>query len=212
LPARVRAAAGQAATIGVAAPARLDADVAAVVAAITADRHAVFSPGDVCPDNNLLSDVGVRFLDFEESGFHSAFLDAAYIRMPFSTCWCVFRLPPDLSAAAESAYRAQASLAVPELADDAIWARGLRLAVAAWTLSSTTWLLRRALPADVPMNPDAESPLARQLVRYRWQTLAADLEAAGELPALAELMRGLIAATTGWHAPELPAYPALRSR
>jgi hypothetical protein len=212
LPGRVRAAAAQAATIGVAAPAGLDADVVAVVAAITADRHAVFSPGDICPDNNLLTEAGVRFLDFEEAGFHSAFLDAAYIRMPFSTCWCVFRLPSDLTAAAESAYRAQVSLTVPELADDEIWARGLRLAVAAWTLSSTTWLLRRALAADVPMNPDAESPLARQLVRYRWQALAADLEAAAELPAVAELMRALVAATAAWHAPELPTYPAFRSR
>jgi hypothetical protein len=211
LPARVRAAAAQAATIGVAAPAGLDTDIAAIVAAITADRHAVFSPGDLCPDNNLLTASGVRFLDFEEAGFHSAFLDAAYIRMPFSTCWCVFRLPPDLCVAAESAYRARASIAAPKLTDDAIWSRGLRLGVAAWTMSSTTWLLRRALRNDGPMNPDAVSPGARQLVRYRWQALLADLEASGELPAVAELMRALLAATTAWNVPELPLYPAFRS-
>jgi hypothetical protein len=212
LPGRVLAAAVQAAKIGVSAPAGLDGELAQIVAAVTASRHAVFSPGDVCPDNNLLTIDGIRFIDFEEAGFHSAFLDAAYIRMPFSTCWCVFRFPPGLSAAAEEAYRTQACLAWPDLADDAIWAPGMRLAVAAWTLSSTSWLLRRSLSGDVPMNPELESPHTRQLVRYRWQALAAELEPTGELPAVAELMRSLLAATTGWRAPELPLYPAFRDR
>jgi hypothetical protein len=212
LPDRVLAAAAQATKVGVVPSAGIDGELGQVVAAITASRHAVFSPGDVCPDNNLLTIDGIRFIDFEEAGFHSAFLDAAYIRMPFSTCWCVFRFPPGLSAAAEAAYRAQACLVWADLADDAIWAAGMRLAVAAWTLSSTSWLLRRSLSADVPMNPEAESPHTRQLIRYRWQALAAELEPTGELPAVAELMRSLLAATTGWQAPDLPAYPAFRDR
>ena len=212
LPGRVAAAAGEAAKLGVSSPAGLDAELARVVAAISDGQPAVFSPGDVCPDNNLLTSDGIRFLDFEEAGFQPAFLDAAYIRMPFSTCWCVFRFPADLSAAAEEAYRAQASLAWPELADDVVWAAGMRLAVAAWTLSSTSWLLRRAMSADAPMNPDAESPHTRQLIRYRWQALATDLEAAGDLPAIAGLMRSLLAATVSWQAPDLPLYPAFRAR
>jgi hypothetical protein len=212
LPDRVLAAAAQAAKVGVSAPAGLDAELAQIVAAVTASRHAVFSPGDVCPDNNLLTTDGIRFIDFEEAGFHSAFLDAAYIRMPFSTCWCVFRFPAELSAAAEDAYRTQVCLAWAELADDAIWAPGMRLAVAAWTLSSTSWLLRRSLSGDVPMNPEAESPHTRQLMRYRWHALAAELKPSGELPAVAALMRSLLAATTGWQAPELPLYPAFRAR
>jgi hypothetical protein len=212
LPGRVLAAAAQAAKIGVSPPAGLDAELAQVAAAAVADQYAVFSPGDVCPDNNMLISDGIRFIDFEEAGFHCAFLDAAYIRMPFSTCWCVFRLPPDVSAAAEDAYRAQAYVACPELADDAVWAPGMRLAVAAWTLSSTSWLLRRSLSADVPMNPEAESPYTRQLMRYRWHSLGAELEPTGELPAVAELMRSLLAATTGWQASDLPLYPAFRTR
>jgi hypothetical protein len=209
---RVLLAPEQAAKIGVAAPAGLHAELAEVATAVGADDHAVFSPGDICPDNNLLTSDGIRFIDFEEAGFHPAFLDAAYIRMPFSTCWCVFRLPADLSAAAEDAYRARVCLARPDLADDAVWGRGVRRAVAAWTLSSTSWLLRRSLAADVPMNPDATSPHTRQLMRYRWQALAAELEPTGELPAVAALMRSLLAATTGWQAPDLPLYPAFRFR
>ena len=170
----------------------------------------MFSPGDICPDNNMLTAAGIRFLDFESAGFHSAFLDAAYIRMPFSTCWCVFRLPAELTAAAEAAYRSAVCAVRPELADDAIWQCGVRRGVAAWTLSSMTWLLRSAIEADEPTDPEAESPRTRQLIRYRWQLLAGELASAGELPAVTELMRALLAATEGWQAAELPLYPAFR--
>jgi hypothetical protein len=212
LGARVLAAPEQAAKLGVTVSAALHAELALVAAAVADDRHAVFSPGDVCPDNNLVTSHGIRFIDFEEAGFQPAFLHAAYIRMPFSTCWCVFRLPADLSAAAESAYRSQLLRAWPDLADDSVWAAGMRLAIAAWTLSSTSWLLRRSLAADVPMNSDAESPTTRQLMRYRWQQLAAELETSGDLPAVAALMQSLLAATARWEAPDLPLYPAFRAR
>jgi hypothetical protein len=60
------------------------------------------------------------------------------------------------------------------------------------------------------MNPGQESPRFRQLIRYRWQVLAAELERAGGLPALAELTDSLLAATSAWAADELPLYPAFR--
>lgn len=61
------------------------------------------------------------------------------------------------------------------------------------------------------MNGDAPAaPTARQLLRYRWQVLAGELDAAGELPALAELMRGLLSVTRTWDVPDLPGYPAFR--
>jgi Phosphotransferase enzyme family len=208
LPGRVLAAAENAAKMGVPAPDGLAGELAEVAAAAAADQYAVFSPGDICPDNNLLTNAGVRFIDFEEAGFHPAFLDAAYITMPFSTCWCVFRFPPGLSAEAEAAYREQVSSVWPELADDAVWQPGMRRALAAWTMSSTSWLLRRSLAADVPMNSEQPSPRTRQLMRYRWQSLLAELEPGGDLPAIAALVRSLLAATAGWHAAELPLYPA----
>jgi Phosphotransferase enzyme family len=210
LPGRVLAAAENAAKMGVPAPDGLAGELTEVAAAAAADQYAVFSPGDICPDNNLLTNAGVKFIDFEEAGFHPVFLDAAYITMPFSTCWCVFRFPPELSAGAEAAYREQVSAVWPDLADDAVWQPGLRRAVAAWTMSSTSWLLRRSLAADVPMNTEQPSPHTRQLMRYRWQSLLAELEPAGDLPAIAALVRSLLAATASWHAPELPLYPAFR--
>jgi hypothetical protein len=196
--------------IGLAPPDGLRAELAEVAAAAGSDRYAVFSPGDICPDNNMLSGDAIKFLDFESAGFHSAFLDAAYITMPFSTCWCVFRLPAELTAAAEAAYRSAVCAVRPELAGDSEWQAGVRCGAAAWTLSSLSWLLRSAIEADAPTDPDAESPRTRQLIRYRWQTLARELETAGELPAITELMRSLLAVTEKWQAPELPLYPAFR--
>jgi hypothetical protein len=201
----------RAALVGVTAPDGLAAELAEVAAAVASPDYPVFSPGDICPDNNLLAPGGIRFIDFEESGFHPAFLDAAYLRMPFSTCWCVFRLPAGLRDAAEERYRAQVARIWPRLAEDRTWRDGVRHAVAAWSLSSMWWLLGRALAGDTSLERDAvAAPRTRQLMRHRWQVLASELEAAGELPAIAAMARALLAATAGWQAEELPLYPALR--
>jgi len=200
----------RAALLGVAAPAGLAADLAIVASSVQAGQFGVFTPGDLCPDNNLLTPAGVRLLDFEAAGIYPVFLDAAYIRMPFSTCWCVFRLPPELSQAAEARYRAAVCAAWPELADDAVWQPGIRRGIAAWTLNSMGWLLRRSLAGDPPLDAERTSPRARQLIRHRWQVLAGELDAAGDLPSLAALARSLLSATAGWHADELPFYPAFR--
>lgn len=168
-------------------------------------RYPVFSPGDVCPDNNVVSTGGVQLLDYEGAGVHSAFLDAAYTSMPFSTCWCVFRLPRQLGTSVESAYRAQVAEAHPELRDASVWREGLGLAVAAWTVHATVSLLPRVSTTDVPMHPTRRPvPSARQLLRYRWRMLAE-----GEQPpALAEMARRLLANTTNWDVAELDFYPA----
>jgi hypothetical protein len=193
-------------------PPGLSAEVAFVADTIFGHPFPVFSPGDICPDNNLRTGAGIRFLDFESADVYSAFLDAAYLRMPFSTCWCVFRLPADLAAQAESAYRHEVTRIHPGLADDAVWQPGVRRAAAAWTLWTMTWLLPRAIDGDELMLPGFVSPPRRQLMRHRWQVLAADLDGAGDLPAVAELCRGLLAATEHWQVAELPLYPAFRSQ
>jgi len=198
-------------------PPGLDQDLAALTLALRPGRLAVFSPGDICPDNNLLTGDnlvtghGVRFIDFESAEYHCVFLDAAYLRMPFSSCWCVFRLPGDLADEAESVYRDTVGEVYPELADDAIWQPGLRAAAAAWTVHAMTYLLDKSVIADGLMMADGRAaPTARQLLRYRWRRLHAELAAAGELPAIASLAEGLLDATEHWQVPDLPPYPAFR--
>ncbi|ETK34035.1 hypothetical protein [Microbispora sp. ATCC PTA-5024] len=169
-------------------------------------EYPAFTPGDTCPDNNLLAPDGLRLLDFEAAGFQSVFLTAAYCRMPFSTCWCVFRLPAGLAAEVERAFRAEVVPAFPELADDAVWQAGTARAVAVWTVDVTAALLARVLDEDGPMHPTRRPvPTIRQVLRHRWET-ASGLE---EYPALVKTMRLLLdvfAAT--WAAPPLPVYPA----
>jgi hypothetical protein len=207
---RIRGAAARAALLGVPEPAGLAAELDTVAALTRATRYRVFGPGDACPDNNQVTSHGVRFLDYEDAGYHSAFLDAAYPRMPFSTCWCVFRLPAGLAAQAEAAYRSEVCRVHADLADDAVWQRGVRSAMAAWTMNSLGWLLSQAMAGDAPIDSDRASPGARQLLRHRWRVLAEELTAAGEWPAITALLTSLLAATQAWQAPELGPYPALR--
>ncbi len=193
------------------APPRLDQDLTALTRVLRPGRLDVFSPGDICPDNNLLTVDGVRFIDFESAEYHCVFLDAAYLRMPFSSCWCVFRLPGELAGEAESTYRDAVREVYPELADDAIWQSGLRAAAAGWTLHAMTYLLDKSVIADGLMMADGRAaPTARQLLRYRWRRLHAELAATGELAAIASLADGLLAATDHWQVPDLPRYPAFR--
>jgi hypothetical protein len=206
----VRSAPGMLGWAGVAVPAGLDAEVAALDEFVAEGGYPVFSPGDLCPDNNLITAEGVRLIDFESAGFHPVFLDAAYLRMPFSTCWCVLRLPAPVASSLEDAYRTSVCAAYPDLAADEVWQPGMRRATAIWTLHAMSYLLDRSLDADRSMNPDvAAAPTARALLRYRWQTLRDSLVAGNEFPALAEAMSGLLAATAHWPVPSLPTYPAL---
>ena len=190
-------------------PRGLDDDLAQVASLVAPSEFDVFSPGDICPDNNLVTAAGVKFIDFENAGIHSAFLDATYLRMPFSTCWCVFRLPDELAQSAQASYRGVLSGTFPDLAADEIWQPGVRKAMAAWTLHALTYLLDRSVAADGSMNClAAHAPTRRQLLWYRWQRLAEELDQAGELPAISALMSNLLEATQSWHAPGLPLYPA----
>ncbi|MEY9859041.1 hypothetical protein ABH935_004668 [Catenulispora sp. GAS73] len=194
--------------LGVAAPPGLEADVEAV-SALDHDRFRVFSPGDICPDNHLLTAEGLRPIDFEGAGFHSVFLDASYSRMPFGSCWCVFRLPKSFSMEAERAYRDEVVKAYPELADDRIWRPGVRLASVAFVMSMAQLLVPAVQEEDRPMHRSRmpESSM-RQVLRYRWEVTATALERAGELPATAGVLRALLGATTHWQTTDLPRYPA----
>jgi len=196
--------------LGLSCPDGLRVELDELIEATDARRYPVFSPGDLCPDNNLTAADGLALLDFEGAGFHSVFLDAAYTRLPFATCWCVYRLPPDLAATMEAIYRGAVSQIHPDLTDDAIWSPGVRLAGASWVASMTGLLLERAVGADRSMHPRAPAaPGMRQVLRYRWSYLRGELAGTGELPHLSTTLAELMAATEDWPSPDLPVYPAL---
>jgi hypothetical protein len=189
------------ALVGVEPAAGLDLELAGLLD--DDGRYLVFSPGDVCPDNNLLAPDGLRLLDFESAGYRPVFFDAAYCRMPFATCWCVCRLPAGLGEWIEAAYRGEVVRAYPELTDDEVWHPGVRRAAVAWAFSMTEVLLPVVAAAD--RRRAGLTPSWRQILRYRWENL---LVGVGDLPAVTETARRLLAATDGWEVPTLPGYPA----
>ncbi|MEU8923658.1 hypothetical protein AB0D10_22390 [Kitasatospora sp. NPDC048545] len=188
---------------GVAVPAGLPEELARIGTA-GREEYPAFSPGDTCPDNNLLTPQGLRLLDFEAADYHSVFLTAAYCRMPFASCWCVFALPAGAARRTEAAYRAEVVPVYPALAEDAVWEDGMRRAVAVWTVNATLRMLPRTVE-DGPMHR-TRRPVAtrRQVLRHRWET-AARLDG---LPAFTETMRSLLREVAGgWRVDPLPGYP-----
>ncbi|MEU9044918.1 MULTISPECIES: hypothetical protein [unclassified Kitasatospora] len=188
---------------GVAVPGGLVEELARIGTA-GAEEYPAFSPGDTCPDNNLLTPDGLRLLDFEVACYQSVFLTAAYCRMPFATCWCVFALPAGIARRIEAAYRAEVVPVYPALAEDAVWEAGMTRAVAVWTTNATLRLLPRTAE-DGPMHR-TRRPVAtrRQVLRHRWET-AARLEG---FPAFTETMRRLLREVAdGWQVEPLPGYP-----
>lgn len=190
--------------LGIEAPAGLGEEIASLEA-LTRVGPRVFSPGDICPDNNLLTDEGFRVLDFQSAGYHSAYLDVAYVSMPFATCWCVFRMPADIAARVEHAYWSELTGGDLTDADRA----GIRTATAAWTLDLVRYLLPPAVQADAPLHRTRRPvPTKRQIIRYRLETARDQLSAAGELPAVAEACGRLLDFTERWETPDLGPYPA----
>ncbi|MFI0966461.1 hypothetical protein ACH4S8_34475 [Streptomyces sp. NPDC021080] len=189
---------------GITAPPGLAEELARIGTA-GAEEYPAFTPGDTCPDNNLLTPEGLRLIDFEVACYQSVFLTAAYCRMPFSSCWCVFRLPAETAAEIEQAYRGEVVGVYPALADDEVWQAGMRQAVAVWTVDATVRLLPRTVE-DGPLHRTRRPvPTRRQVLVHRWE-MASGLE---EFPALAETMRLLLHEVAGdWDVAPLPGYPA----
>ena len=148
-----------------------------------------FAPGDTCPDNHRLTPGGpyLRFFDFEFAGFRHALLDAAYLHLPFPTCWCVARLPGGLPDELEAAYRKELVKGCPEAAEDAFFHQAMSHARAYWTLATVAWGLEGALKE----NSDWGLSTNRQRHPLRLENFAARSDRFGHLPALSQTCRAL---------------------
>lgn len=167
-----------------------------------------FAPGDTCPDNHRFIGESLRFFDFEFCSFRHALLDSSYLRVPFPTCWCVNRLPPDLVPALEATYRAELVRGCPAAADDAAFGRALVHACAYWMVVTLGWHLIQALTEDQPWGISSLRP--RQ--RLRLDTFMAASETFGHLPALAATARALAGRLRErWPEADMPLYPPFRT-
>ena len=179
----------QCAALGITLAAGFEAEAAQVASAL--DRPGpflAFTPGDTCPDNHrFVTEDALCFFDFEFGGFRHALLDAAYLRAPFPTCWCVNRLPPDLPMRLEETYRTELVRGCPEAGDDALFFPALMHAHAYWAIATVSWDLEEALKEDSRWGLST----ARQRHPLRLANFAEAAEQLGVLPALAATAHAL---------------------
>jgi hypothetical protein len=177
-------------------------------------RYRAFSPSDTCPDNNLVTSRGVRFVDFEWGCFRDISLDAAYFRVPFPGCEASFALPDGMAEAMLEAWRSEISPVWPDLDQPERLETRLRHAQLLWVWLCTWWMLPRIRNRDMPVGLDAtRSPRISTALSHYWRQMAAAAGAAG-LPATEELGTeiALALAERFPDAPaSLPVYPAFRS-
>ena len=85
----------------------------------------VYTHGDSCPDNCLLTDGQVYLIDFEWGEIRHALIDGVYPWIHFPSCWCVNKLPDDLTDLLLEEYRSRLALGIPEAEDDRLFGGGL---------------------------------------------------------------------------------------
>jgi hypothetical protein len=187
-----------------------------------------FSVSDTCPDNHryvradsasAASAPGrlgggpwtgfVRFFDLEFSTFRHALIDAAYLWMPFPTCWCVNRLPDGLPERLTRVYRDVLARTCAPAADDDRFGRALAAGCIYWLAQTFAWNLERALDEDSRWGTST----VRQRHPLRAQNVADVCARYGHFPAVGALAGELASrlrerwGTDG----EMPLYPAFRA-
>ncbi len=176
-------------------------------------------PGDTCPDNAVLvggddagAPEGIRLLDLEGAEHRHVVWEAAYLLLPWPSCWCSWRLPGPAVDAALAAWRAAVTPAVPPGCSDVELSADLDAAVVAWTAVSAGWFLPAALGDDPGPTDTAKEglvPRRRALLQHRTRVAA---ERAGTAwPALAGWAEQLhAAAVDAWGDRPLDVAPAYR--
>jgi hypothetical protein len=144
-------------------------DVGALADVLADPEHHALSPADVCPDNNLLLPDGCRLIDFEWAEVRHPAWDAAYLAVPWPTCWCSWRIPDASAERALDAYRGAAVEGIPYVASDA-FAHDVEAARAVWALVSVSWSLRTALREE--QTPHPASPGTRPRMQHRLALVA----------------------------------------
>jgi len=166
------------AQLGVKTPAAVQERAAGTQRLLGPEALRAFSPSDLCPDNAMLTDAGVRFLDFEWGGFRDVTLDAAYALVPFPACWCIHQVTDAQSEELVQAWRAEVVGVWPQLADDQVlWPRMLE-AQLLWVWLSTYWFLPGG---SAKPDPGGHHPLTYTrsgALQVRWLQLARAAERA----------------------------------
>jgi hypothetical protein len=143
---------------------------------------AALTPGDAGPDNNVRTPDGYVLIDFEWAEFRPVAWDAAYLRVPWPTCWCSWAVPGEVVERALDRWRAAIGPLPPDFDAE------LDRATLAWAFISTAFFLPRVLDGTDRVQNRA-GPVRRAFLHHRLTT------APGEGP-LADLAAETAAALT----------------
>lgn len=151
------------------------------------DRSAL-SPTDTCPDNNVITSDGLFLLDFEGASYWHVAWDAAYLTVPWPSCWCAWRLPDHVTDAALCRYREVVRESLPYAATPD-FDRDVATATMAWAFLSTAWFLRSAMTGDPPpSDPRIVAPRRQAMIVHRLAK-AGSIASEAALPLLGEVAR-----------------------
>jgi hypothetical protein len=165
---------------------------------------------DACPDNVLDTGKGLRLIDFETGHFGHAFIDIAYGRMMFPSCWCANRLPLAVVQQMENTYRAILIKQRPGVESDFIFETALARACGYWMLNTLTRHLEPALRKDRHWG----IATIRQRILARLEAFITTAQEFNQLPGLRGTASQLLERLRQqWSdVPDLPLYPAFQKK
>jgi hypothetical protein len=170
---------------------------------------------DAGPQNFLVGDGVGALIDFEYATYGNGLCDVVGARLGFPQTTRAMAVAPADAASLETAYREEASTAIPAVGDDALFSTSLTAAAGHWALNrwAAAWR-RQVLPLLAsdrePSEDEVSGVSSTLLVLDGFVALAGET---GAFPGVAGTVAYLVA-EMGRRWPELrppPAYPALRN-
>jgi len=205
---RLRGAVGP---LGIEVSEQVTDEIVAIAARLDGEVQ-VLSPFDACPDNNIRTASGLRLIDFEGATVAHPAWDVAYLRVPWPSCWCAWRMPDAVAERAQQAWQDRLHTGIAHRGvepDRAAIDAAIQVASLAWCLVTVGWFLRAALADRRAGGGDPPSPPLRAVVQHRLG-LVADSHVA-DLGASRDLARQLTAALPfERQSHQLPIAPAFR--
>ncbi|MFE4001998.1 hypothetical protein ACFX43_24760 [Nocardioides sp. YIM B13467] len=176
-----------------------------MVAPLRTGSDLALTPSDPCPDNNLNGPDGLLLLDFEHAEIRHRAWEAAYLRVPWPSCWCAWQVPDGVSALALKAYL---DAAYGSDGPPVTFEADLDAATLLWCILSVSWFLPAALDANSAHNADDDRMPGRWTLILARLTLAARVSGSESVTTWAESLRAALLARWGYRA--LPLAPAFR--
>jgi hypothetical protein len=152
--------------LGVAVSEELAAAFRAEVDRLDNDAACALSPSDACPDNNVFTGDGLALIDFEHAEWRHVAWDVAYLRVPWPSCWCSWRMPDEIADRAVARCRAAMATRLPYVATPE-FDRDLAAATDLWAVLYSSWFLPMSLDGDPLAAAGLRSPRRRALLLHR---------------------------------------------